>query len=111
MNVPSRLVLAVILAIGLLLTACQDLPGTRQQQGAVIGGTTGAVVGHEIGGGTLGTIVGAVAGGVVGAKIGDRMDQRDRNNTGTALAENQTQSWTNPQTNTSYTVSPTGSVQ
>lgn len=106
----SHLVFAVIVAIGIVLFGCQNMPGTRQQQGAVIGGATGAVAGHEIGGGRLGTIIGAVAGGVIGAKIGERMEPNDRQNTAQALSENQSRSWTNPNTKTSYTVNPIDTV-
>jgi surface antigen len=97
--------------VSLILSACQQLPGTRQEQGTVIGGAAGAVVGHEIGDSTLGTVIGAVAGGVLGNVIGRRMDERDRQNLAQALSENETRTWTNPQTNANYRVDPTDTVR
>lgn len=106
----SRFILALAVS-GLVLSACQQLPGTRQEQGTVIGGAAGAVIGHEIGDGALGTIVGAVAGGALGNVIGKRMDQNDRQNVAQALSENETRTWTNPQTNANYRVDPVDTVQ
>lgn len=97
--------LAVVFS-ALVLTACQQLPGTRSEQGTVIGGAAGAVLGQEIGDSTLGTVVGAVAGGVLGNVIGRRMDENDRQNVAQALSENETRTWTNPQTNARYSVDP-----
>lgn len=105
-----RFFLALVFS-GLMLSACQQLPGTRQEQGTVIGGAAGAVVGREIGDSTLGTVVGAVAGGVLGNIIGRRMDENDRQNIAQALSENEARTWTNPQTNASYRVDPTDTVR
>lgn len=53
---------------------------TRQEKGAVIGGTAGAVggaiIGKAAGNQTLGTIIGAVVGGTAGAIIGKDMDKQ-----------------------------------
>ncbi len=113
MNVKGRwthFFLALALS-SLVLSACQQLPGTRQEQGTVIGGAAGAVIGHEIGDSTLGTVVGAVAGGVLGNVIGRRMDESDRQNIAQALSENETRTWTNPETNESYRVDPVDTVR
>lgn len=95
----------------LVLSACQQLPGTRQEQGTVIGGAAGAVIGQEIGNSTLGTVVGAVAGGVLGNVIGRRMDEGDRQNIAQALSENETRTWTNSETNANYRVDPVDTVR
>jgi surface antigen len=105
-----------------LLVAC----ATREQSGAVIGGTVGAMVGsgfgmggghgpmgghHGGGGGNLALIVlGAAAGGLIGAMIGREMDDQDRLHTAQVLEYNKTgqaSTWTNPDKNTAYTVEPT----
>ena len=57
---------------------CSSL--SRQQKGAIIGGTTGAAVGGVIGNQTgstaRGAIIGAMVGGAAGAIIGRRMDKQ-----------------------------------
>jgi osmotically inducible lipoprotein OsmB len=71
--------IAVILAAGALgtLTACENIPLSRQTQGAAIGAAAGGVAGHVIGGGsTLGTVGGAVAGGVIGSEVGKGQERR-----------------------------------
>ncbi len=69
----------------LLLTAfgtagCASTQNTRVEEGAVIGGSTGAVVGAVIGNQTgstaKGAIIGAAVGGVAGAIIGSQMDEQ-----------------------------------
>jgi Glycine zipper len=60
------------------LTACESLPGTRQQQGAVIGGAAGAVGGRAVTGGAVGTAVGAGVGAAAGSEIGRRQDDDRR---------------------------------
>jgi Glycine zipper len=74
------------LAVALLITAagCNNLPGTRGQQGAAIGGlggaATGALVGgehHRLLGALLGGAVGAGGGYLIGANS-DRITGRDQ---------------------------------
>lgn len=67
-------VVAIALAAGaLMLTACDNIPVSKQTQGAAVGAVGGGVVGSAItGGSTLGTVGGAVAGGVVGSEVGRR---------------------------------------
>ena|SRR5437660_5586496 len=67
--------------LGVLLLgadACQQMPGTRQQQGAAIGGASGAVAGAVIGG-ERHRLLGAVLGGALGATggyvVGARTDK------------------------------------
>jgi hypothetical protein len=65
------------------LVGCSSLPGNDQQQGAVIGGATGAAVGAAV---TKNRALGAVIGGAVGAAGGyvigknkDKITGRDDN--------------------------------
>jgi len=46
------------------MTACEDLPGTKGQQGAVIGGASGAVIGATV---TDNALLGGLIGGALGA--------------------------------------------
>src|SRR5436305_12964855 len=72
---------AAIASAVLLLAAagCQTL-NTKKEEGAVIGGATGAVVGGVVGRATgstaRGAIIGAAVGGAAGAIIGHQMDQK-----------------------------------
>lgn len=56
--------LAAVLALG--VAGC-----TSTQQGAVIGGVGGALVGQAVGGNTASTLIGAAVGTAAGALIGD----------------------------------------
>lgn len=69
--------LLIIAAMSLSLAACENLPGTNEQQGAVIGAGAGGVAGHAItGGSAVGTIGGAAAGAAVGHEVGERQRRR-----------------------------------
>ncbi len=71
--------LAGLLSVSLV--GCQNLPGTPQAQGAVIGGlggaTAGAAIGHNAVGTLLGGALGAGAGYVIGANK-DKITGRDQ---------------------------------
>lgn len=71
--------MAVLAGLG---TGCQQLPGTHEQQGAVIGGTGGAIAGAAIADNDLlGALIGGAAGAAGGYLIGansDRILGRDR---------------------------------
>ncbi len=56
--------IAAVMALG--VSAC-----TSTQQGAVIGGVGGALVGQAVGGNTASTLIGAAVGTAAGALIGD----------------------------------------
>lgn len=61
-----------------LLVGCESLPGTREQQGAVIGGATGAATGAVVGGEKhrgLGAIIGGVLGAAGGYVVGANSDK------------------------------------
>jgi uncharacterized protein YcfJ len=51
------------------ITGCAELPGSDEQQGAVIGGASGAAVGAAVGG-SKNRAAGAIIGGVLGAAGG-----------------------------------------
>ena len=104
--------LALVTACALALAACET-PPTKQQVGAVSGAVIGGVVGSTIGGGsgrTVAIVAGTIAGAVLGGKIGQKMDEADRIKAGQALESVPTghrSSWKNPDTGTTYTVTPT----
>ena len=63
---------------------CEEMPGTRKQQGAVIGGASGAAVGAAVGG-SKHRVLGALIGGALGATGGyviaaqtDKVKNNDR---------------------------------
>lgn len=77
----SRVLFTGLLSISLV--GCSSLPGSDKQQGAVIGGATGAAVGAAV---TKNRALGAVIGGAVGAAGGyvigankDKIIGKDKN--------------------------------
>lgn len=71
--VAASCALAVTLAAG-----CANLPGTNEEQGAVIGGVTGAAAGAAVAGSghrTLGALLGGIIGAGSGYMIGARRDR------------------------------------
>jgi len=76
--VSFRPALGLTLVLTFFLSGCASLSQT--QEGAVIGGTAGAVLGGIIGNQTgstaRGAIIGAAVGGAAGAIIGRRMDEQ-----------------------------------
>jgi hypothetical protein len=78
----NRAVLLTITAGSLVaasMTGCENLPGTKRQQGAVIGGASGAVAGAALAKGN--PVLGALLGGALGAGggylIGVQMEKAD----------------------------------
>jgi hypothetical protein len=78
-------VLAGVVALT-LLAGCQNLPGTKEQQGAVGGGAAGAIIGsalaeNELFGALLGGALGAAGGYLIGANyerlLGEKGDRED----------------------------------
>ncbi len=68
--------MTVALAAITLLAACESAPISKETQGQIIGGATGAAVGSLFGGGTgriVATGVGAVAGSIVGGEVAKGM--------------------------------------
>lgn len=70
--------LTAVALTGALLVGCESLPGTKGQQGAVIGGAGGAATGAVVGGEkhrALGAIIGGVLGAAGGYVIGANSDK------------------------------------
>ena len=86
---------------------------TKEQTGAVVGGAAGAVIGAQVGDGSgrdIAIALGAIAGSMIGASVGRYMDEQDRTNTALVLEKNrtgETSTWKNPDTGSSYAVTPT----
>src|SRR4051794_2736592 len=85
-----------LVAMGLNF-GCSNLPGTHQQQGAVLGGAGGAAAGAAIGGkdnralgALIGGLLGAGGGYVIGANS-DRILNHDTNGVQTATQTAQSQ--------------------
>lgn len=79
----QKLVLTAMVCGGLV--GCSSAPGTAKQQGAVVGGATGAAVGAAVTknralGAVIGGAVGAAGGYVIGGQTGhlDKKDSADR---------------------------------
>jgi hypothetical protein len=83
--------LLATLAVGAV--GCKELPGTNEQQGAVIGGASGAAAGAVIGGEKhrlLGVLLGGAAGAAGGYVIGAQTDKIRTTNQTAAAQANQT---------------------
>ncbi len=92
-----------------LFTGCENLPGTKGQQGAVIGGASGAAAGAVVGGekhrgagAIIGGVLGAAGGYVVGANS-DKILNRDKDNAESAGRRAQTTPVTAEQARTART--------
>lgn len=84
----KNLLLIGTICAGLGLSGCSSAPGTAGQQGAVVGGATGAAVGASVTknralGAVIGGAVGAAGGYVVGNKTG-HLDNDKKENRGSA---------------------------
>jgi surface antigen len=108
--------LAIILAIPLALTACEN-GNQKQTAGTVIGAVAGGLLGSTIGKGagrTAAIVAGAAIGGLAGNQLGAALDERDREraaySTQAALESNRTgqpTAWRNPETGNSGSTTPT----
>lgn len=100
------------LLVTLALAGCES-PPTQQQTGAVVGGVLGGVLGSQVGKGggrTAATVIGTLIGASIGGAVGRSMDDNDRRKTAQALETvrtGQSSTWTNPDSGTRYTVTPT----
>ena len=95
----------------MLSTSKGNLLGTAA--GAALGGLLGSKVGKGSGS-TVATIVGVIGGGIAGGYVGRSMDPADQTCVGQSLEHtptNQTVSWQNPDSGSSYWVTPTQSYQ
>lgn len=67
-----------LLAAGCLsLVACESLPGSKKEQGAVIGGVSGAAVGYALGDSALAALIGGALGAGGGYLIGAELEKLD----------------------------------
>ncbi|MEE9303186.1 MAG: glycine zipper 2TM domain-containing protein [Thiotrichaceae bacterium] len=115
MNIISKGLLTGTLASTLIISGCASGPNgsgggiTNDQARIIAGSVIGGVVGHQFGKGrgkTAATILGAIIGGYVGSAMNNQSRQR----TNYALdraPDHQPTTWTEPQTNNQYTVTPT----
>jgi surface antigen len=106
----QRLAAAAAVALAVAASGCQL---SREQTGTVLGGAAGAAAGSAIGSGsgrTAAMIIGGLIGAAAGRNIGKHMDQQDRMQAAQTLENTKTgqsSSWTNPDTGSSYTMTPT----
>jgi surface antigen len=101
---------SLIVTLSLLLIACEANMPSKQTTGAVLGGVAGGVAGSQVGEGRtrdVAMVVGTLLGAAVGGAIGNSMDTTDAVRTEQALSTNRKLSWTNPNTQAEYTVTPT----
>jgi uncharacterized protein YcfJ len=89
----SKKLISLSLGVVFLLSTvgCEQLPGTHKQQGAVIGGTGGAVAGAVIGGEKhrwLGALIGGALGATGGYLIGAQTEKVNNNDRDAALEAN-----------------------
>lgn len=112
----SKNVYVIAVVWSFLLTACANQP-TNESKGQVIGGIVGGVVGSQIGSGTgqtVAAVAGTLLGVLIGGHIGHHMDEHDRANIAYSLEHTGTgtaRPWRNPDTGSSYTVTPTRTYQ
>lgn len=95
MSKPNIVNLAGVCLLAVAITGCENLPGDKGTQGAVIGGTGGAAVGAAVGGSDnrllgalIGGALGAAGGYVVGANS-DRILGRDKDSANEAARRSQ----------------------
>ena len=106
-GISSTLLLMVILIA--VLSGC----ASQQQNGTIIGGVTGALIGSVIGDGSgqsVAIAVGAIAGGLIGSSIGQRFDEQDQSRIAYSMERKQRSSWTNSTTGQRYTVMPSSTL-
>lgn len=101
----KNLVLLIMLFC-LSISGCQT---TKAGKGAGAGIVGGALAGQAIGHNTEGTLVGMALGGLLGYAVGNEMDKYDRqqvNTTYETVPDQQTTTWTNPNTKRHYSATP-----
>lgn len=69
------------------LAGCENLPGDKETQGAVIGGVGGAIAGAALGGDNklLGALIGGAIGAGAGWLIGSQLEKSDRDDRDDAI--------------------------
>ncbi len=110
-----KLKIFTVLVASTFLFACTQNP--NRDVGIATGAVVGGVLGNQIGKGSgrrWATGLGMIAGAIIGGNIGARMDQQDRMYSQQALesySDNSPKSWTNPNTGSSYTVTPNNTYE
>ncbi|RJS93752.1 RT0821/Lpp0805 family surface protein [Salinisphaera sp. Q1T1-3] len=116
MNKTLTTLAAAAMAV-VMLGGCANSGWNNSDTGTLLGGAAGGALGSQIGSGTgstIATVVGTLAGAALGNRVGQHFDQKDRRQFGSALESNQTGNtsrWTNPDTNDTYSVTPTQTYQ
>ena len=111
----------MVVAISLLSSGCAA-NNWNENQKAIIGGAGGAAAGGLIASAldasTAGVLGGAILGGLIGGAIGNRMDAADRREANRATYHalesaptGNTQTWKNPDSNNSGSITPTSTYQ
>jgi surface antigen len=103
----KKFILLLLPIIVISLNSCANY--TKGQQGAGIGGASGALIGQAIGRNTEATLIGAAVGTLLGYIVGNEMDKFDRQQLNQAYEEGpsgQGTSWQNPDNGNSYQVIP-----
>lgn len=72
----SKFAAVAVAATGLLMAACNHMPGDRTLTGALVGGVAGAGIGQAVGGTTAATLTGAAIGAGTGAVVGAASEAR-----------------------------------
>lgn len=113
-NARARATSAPALAMAVLAAFAAATGCARKEHtGAVIGGTLGGWFGSQIGTGVgrlAATTAGVLGGSYIGGRIGRAMDEADRMRAHQTLERTptgETVAWTNPDTGTSYEITPT----
>lgn len=117
----SKSAVAAIAALGLVLGACADQNGPKQNVGTLLGAGLGGLAGAQIGHGT-GRLVavgaGTLLGALVGSEVGKSLDKADRvyaaRTTNRALETGQSGQvveWRNPDSGHYGTVTPRPAYQ
>jgi len=110
-NFMQRFLMVALLAAVVSMTGCNQL--RNQDVGTVLGGAIGGLIGAQVGSGSgqlAAVAAGALLGGLVGNNIGRSMDELDHYQANQALETTNTgytSSWKNPDSGTSYSVTPT----
>ena len=117
MNLVSKGLLTTTLASTLIISGCASSGSngyggggiTNDQARVIAGSVLGGVIGHQMGKGkgkTAATIIGALLGGYIGSVMSNQSRQRT-NSALNRAPDYQPTTWTEPQSNNQYTVTPT----
>lgn len=103
----KNFILFLLPLITISLSSCANY--TKGQQGMVVGGASGALIGQAIGSNTEATLIGAAVGTLLGYIVGNEMDKFDRQQLNQAYEygpSGQATTWQNPDNGNYYQVVP-----